>query len=127
MGHVMDAEFRAKWDRLAGHTVCGREIHSKEEIDKHAVEAAYPLRFHLRELSHYIWYELLKGGRGEGDIFDALSIVKNQLDEYLSRYDVPPYEDSSVRHCKIGDLVDERRELRQTEVAPRSRTVCRVC
>ncbi len=87
MPHVMNDEFRELLDRLERTTVLGQVIDSDSETENYRFDESYPLRFHLRQLSRYIWYELLKEGKREQDVLHAINVVQREFDEYLFGYD----------------------------------------
>ena len=83
MPHVINDEFRKLLDRLERITVLGQVIDSDSETENYRFDETYPLRFHLRQLSRYIWYALLKEGKREQDILHAVNVVKCEFAAYL--------------------------------------------
>jgi hypothetical protein len=84
MPHVIDDEFRKQLDRLACKTVFGQVIDSDSKTENYRFDETYPLRFHLRQLSRYIWYDLLKEGKREQDVLHAANVVQREFANYLS-------------------------------------------
>jgi hypothetical protein len=83
MPHVINDEFRKVLDRLECKTVLGQVIDSDSETENNRFDETYPLRFHLRQLSRYIWYELLKESKREQDVLHAVNVVKREFAEYF--------------------------------------------
>jgi hypothetical protein len=99
MPYVIDDAFRKRLDRLACKTVLGQVIDSDSEAEGYRLDETYPLRFHLRQLSRYIWYDLLKEGKREENILRAVDVVKREFANYLS----PSAMEYGDVHSKKGD------------------------
>jgi hypothetical protein len=65
-------------------TVLGQAIDSDSKTENYRFDETYPLRFHLRQLSRYIWYDLLKEGKREQDVLHAANVVQREFANYLS-------------------------------------------
>jgi hypothetical protein len=78
----MSKELSDQVDRLECVTVFGRVIDSDMEIKKYQFDETYPLRFHLRELSRFIWSNLLREGKREKDVLHAVNVVKREIADY---------------------------------------------
>src|ERR1700674_2575610 len=109
MRHEIDDEFRKLLDRLERTTVLGQVIDPDGKIKTHQ---SYPLRFHLRQLSRYVWYDFLKEGKRERDILHAINVVKHEFAPYLSASDL---QDDVVRFCldKADELLNDHRDVQQ--------------
>lgn len=118
MPHVINDEFRKRLDRLACKTVLGQVIDLDSETDNRRFDETYPLRFHLRQLSRYIWYELLKEGKREQDVMHAVDVVQREFAEYLVEYDKAAIPDRCTRSLTfeiVQDHWDERQRIRLSE------------
>jgi hypothetical protein len=78
----MSKELSDQLDRLECVTVFGRVIDSDMEIKKYQFDETYPLRFHLRELSRFIWSNLFREGKREKDVLHAVNVVKREIVDY---------------------------------------------
>jgi hypothetical protein len=119
MRHVIDDELRKLLDRLERTTALGQVIDSEATIKNFQ---SYPLRFHLRQLSRYIWYDLLKEGKREQDILHAVNVVKREFAAYLSASDMAyDEEDAGIRYCRdvaaefLADHWDVQQRMRSSE------------
>jgi len=99
MPHLIDDEFRKRLDRLACKTVLGQVVDSDIETENYQFDDVYPLRFHLRQLSRYIWYDLLKEGKQEEDVLRAVKVVQRQFADYLFAHDEAPAVDVRFSAC----------------------------
>src|ERR1022692_126618 len=80
---VINDDSRKLLDRLECVTVLGQVIDSDSETESYRFDETYPLRFHLRQLSRYIWYDLLNEGKRYKDVLHAANVVKRQFAAYL--------------------------------------------
>ena len=100
MAHVRNDEFRKELDRLECKTVFGLVIDSDSETRDYRFDETYPLRFHLRQLSRYIWYDFLKEGKQEQDVLHAVNVVKQEFAEYFTHFELAEiaWQDISAMH-----------------------------
>jgi hypothetical protein len=119
MRHEIDDEFRKLLDRLERTTVLGQVIDPDGKIKNYQ---SYPLRFHLRQLSRYVWYDFLKEGKRERDILHAISVVKHEFAPYLSASDEDAdLQDDLELFCRdkadelLSDHWDAQQRLRLPE------------
>jgi hypothetical protein len=114
----MSEELRDQVDRLECMTVFGRVIDSDKEIKKYQFDETYPLRFHLRELSRFIWFGLLREGRQEKDVLHAVNVVKREIVDFDPDVGEEAGNDEETNAKLIEKLTAELKSLGAPETAP---------
>src|SRR6266496_1185570 len=121
MEQVTGEKLRTLLDQLEGITVSKRPIGADGKTER--ADESYPLRFHLRQLSWYVWSDLMKQRRREPDILRAVDIVRHEFESYLSAaHEVEEYQElqRSVQCGPAGVLAEHfqaRRENRRFAMA----------
>ncbi len=101
-------EFATILDEVEAFTVSGRLIGATRNTEAEAVDDSYPLRFHLRQLSRYIWADLMKWQRQPEDIMHAVDVVRDEFKSYFGATEVvaADEEESNLpcsESCSSGD------------------------
>ena len=129
MTDIVSEELCKRLDRLECMTVLGHVIDAGGETEVDQVDESYPLRFHLRQLSRYVWFELFNEGKQEQNVVHAVGVVRHAFADYLLACEAgisqkPEAMNSSLASELLTDHWESRRSIRESDADVRISQWC---